>query len=140
MWKVSGAEHEITDWLREFEAACRGRDFETGRRLFAPDALAFGTYATAVRGLDNIEREQWRNVWPRIRGFRFEERPAIHVAGDAAWIAGEWSSEATGPDGRPFRRPGRGTFVLTRRDGRWLCVHSHVSLLPSQSESAHGRP
>jgi ketosteroid isomerase-like protein len=139
MWGMSDAEREITDWLREFEAACRGRDFDTGRRMFAPDAVAFGTYATAVRGLENIEREQWRNVWPRIRGFRFEERPAIQTAGDAAWIAAEWSSEATGPDGRPFRRPGRGTFVLARRDGRWLCVHSHVSLLPSQSESAHGR-
>jgi ketosteroid isomerase-like protein len=136
---MSDAEREITDWLREFEAACRGRDFDTGRRMFADDAVAFGTYATAVRGLDNIEREQWRNVWPRIREFRFEARPAIHSAGDAAWIATEWSSEATAPDGRPFRRPGRGTFVLARRDGRWLCGHSHVSLLPTQSESAHGR-
>ena len=43
------------------------------------------------------------------------------------------------PDGRPFRRPGRATFVLARRGGRWLCVHSHVSLLPTQSENAHGR-
>ncbi len=132
-------EREIAAWLEEFEAACRGRDFTAGRRMFAPDALAFGTYATAVRGLENIEREQWRNVWPRIRGFRFEERPVIQTAGDSAWIAAEWSSEATGPDGRPFRRPGRGTFVLARRDGRWLCVHSHFSLLPSQSETVHGR-
>jgi ketosteroid isomerase-like protein len=69
----------------------------------------------------------------------FEERPAIRAAGDAAWVAAEWSSEATGPDGQPFRRPGRGTFVLARRDGRWLCVDSHVSLLPSQSENARGR-
>ncbi len=67
-------EPEIIAWLQEFEAACRGRDFATGRRMFAPDALAFGTYAAAVRGLENIEREQWRNVWPRIREFRFEGR------------------------------------------------------------------
>lgn len=107
--------------------------------MFAEDALAFGTWATAVSGLPNIEREQWRNVWPRIRDFRFGESPAIRVSGDSAWIASEWSSEATGPDGRPFRRPGRGTFVLARRDGRWLCVHSHFSLLPNQSEASHGR-
>ena len=107
--------------------------------MFADDAVAFCTYATAVRGLDNIECEQWKNVWPRIREFRFEARPAIHTAGESAWIAALWSSEATGPDGQPFRRSGRGTFVLARRDGRWLCVHSHVSLLPSQSESVHGR-
>ncbi len=132
-------EREAMGWLREFEAACRGRDFASGRRLFAEDAMAFGTWAAALSGLANIERAQWRNVWPRIREFRFEERPLIRAMGDSAWIAAEWSSEATGPDGRPFRRPGRATFVLARRDGRWLCVHSHVSLPPSQSESAHGR-
>jgi ketosteroid isomerase-like protein len=136
---MSDAEHEITGWLRDFEAACRQRDFAAGRRMFAPDALAFGTYAVAVRGVQNIEREQWRNVWPRIRDFRFDSNPALHVSGDSAWVAAEWSSEATGPDGRPFRRPGRGTFILARRDGRWLCVHSHFSLLPDQSESVHGR-
>jgi ketosteroid isomerase-like protein len=136
---MSPGEREVAAWLGEFEAACRGRDFAAGRRLFAEDAVAFGTWARAVTGLDNVEREQWRNVWPRIRGFRFEERPVIRAAGDLAWIAAEWSTEATGPDGRPFTRPGRGTFVLARREGRWRCVHSHFSLLPTQSETAHGR-
>jgi ketosteroid isomerase-like protein len=133
------SQREIVEWLREFEAACRGRDFASGRRLFAEDAVAFGTWATRVTGLDNIEREQWRNVWPRIREFRFEDRPAAMVTGDAAWIASTWSSDATGPDGQAFTRRGRATFVLARRGGQWRCVHSHVSLLPSQSESAHGR-
>jgi ketosteroid isomerase-like protein len=137
---MSDARTEALDWLRTFEAACRGRDFAAGRRLFAPDAVAFGTYATAVHGLDNIEREQWRQIWPRIREFRFEEHPTAGGAGDATWIAATWSSEATASDGRPFTRHGRATFNLARREGRWLAVHSHVSLLPSQSESAHGRP
>jgi ketosteroid isomerase-like protein len=135
---MSDARTEALAWLRTFEAACRGRDFAEGRRLFAPDAVAFGTYATAVHGLDNIEREQWRQIWPRIRGFRFEDHPVARVAGDSAWIAAVWSSEATGPDGRAFTRSGRATFILTRRDGRWQAVHSHVSLLPTRSESAHG--
>jgi ketosteroid isomerase-like protein len=135
----SMADNEIAQWLTEFAAACRGRDFATGRRMFADDAVAFGTWATAVSGLDNIEREQWRNVWPRTRGFRFDEDPITRNEGDSAWAAAAWSSEATGPDGRPFTRSGRATFVLARRDGHWVCVHSHVSLLPTQSESAHGR-
>ena len=136
---MSSEEREVTTWLQEFEQACRARDFETGRRMFAEDALAFGTWARAVHGLDNVEREQWRNVWPRIRDFRFADQPTIRAASDMAWIAAEWSTEATGPDGQPFKRPGRGTFVLARRDGRWRCVHSHFSLLPTQSDSAHGR-
>ena len=130
---------EITDWISRFQAAVRARDFATGRALFAPDAVAFGTFAAAVSGLDNIEREQWRQIWPRIRDFSLDPNATIRAAGDAAWIATGWSSEATTPDGRPFRRPGRATFVLERRDGRWLAVHSHVSLLPSQSDEVHGR-
>ena len=84
-------------------------------------------------------REQWLNVWPRIQKFSFDADARVRSAGDSAWIAAGGSTEATGADGRPFARPGRGTFVLERRDGKWLAVHSHFSLLPSQSESAHGK-
>jgi ketosteroid isomerase-like protein len=126
-------------WLRTFEAAVRARDFARGRTMFAPDAVAFGTWARTVSGLDNIVREQWQNVWPRIRDFHFDADAHVHSAGDSAWIAAGWQTQATGPDGQSFRRPGRGTFVLERREGKWLAVHSHFSLLPSQSEAAHGR-
>src|SRR5262249_41127850 len=85
------------EWLRAFEAAVRARDFAGGRTMFADDAVAFGTWARAVAGLDNIVREQWQNVWPRIRDFHFE--PGVHIgtAGDTAWIAGSWLTEVTGP-------------------------------------------
>lgn len=126
-------------WLHTFEAAVRARDFAGGRTMFAADAVAFGTWARAVAGLDNIVREQWQNVWPRIRDFHFDADARVHTSGDSAWIAAGWQTEVTGPDGQPFTRPGRGTFVLERRAGKWLAVHSHFSLLPSQSESAHGR-
>ena len=132
-------DQETLQWLREFEAACRGRDFEAGRRMFANDAVAFGTWAMAVHGLDNIVREQWRNVWPRIRNFTIDAKPVVRADGETAWIAAGWSSEATGPDGKPFKRPGRATFILARREGHWVCVHSHVSLQPTQSEAAHGK-
>ncbi len=126
-------------WLHAFEAVVRARDFAAGRTMFAADAVAFGTWARAVAGLDNIMREQWQNVWPRIRDFHFDPDARVHASGDSAWIAAGWQTEVTGPDGRAFSRPGRGTFVLERRGGRWLAVHSHFSLLPSQSDTAHGR-
>ena len=129
-------------WGPGFRSSKRRAARGTSTRLAAcsrEDALAFGTWARAVHGLENVEREQWRNVWPRIREFRFQEQPTIRAGTDLAWIAAEWSTEATGADGIAFKRPGRGTFVLARQDGRWRCVHSHFSLLPTQSESAHGR-
>src|SRR6201988_4196081 len=115
---MSDARSAALEWLATFEAACRGQDFEAGRRLFAPDAMAFGTYATAVHGLDNIEREQWRQIRPRTRGFRLDAHPDGAGAGDSAWVAATWASEATGPDGQTFTRHGRATFNLARRDGR----------------------
>ena len=139
MRAMSAPPPEIAGWITAFQTAVRGRDFAAGRALFAPDAIAFGTFAAAVSGLDNIEREQWRQIWPRIRDFTLEPGASVRMAGDTAWIASGWSSEATAPDGRPFRRPGRATFVLERRGGRWLAVHSHVSLMPSKSEDVHGK-
>src|SRR4030095_1554042 len=118
------------DWLRTFEAAVRGRDFAGGRELFATDAMAFGTWARAVAGLDNIVREQWQNVWPRIREFHFEPDVRVHASRDRAWIAGGWRSWSPAPAARPVTRPGRGSFVLQRRPGKWLAVPSHFSLLP----------
>src|SRR5256712_10560903 len=98
-------------WLHTFQAVVRARDFAAGRALFANDAVAFGTWARAVAGPDNIVREQWENVWPRIRDFRFEADARLRTARDRAWIAGGWLTEGTGPDGRPFPRPRPGTFV-----------------------------
>src|SRR5260370_34638087 len=113
---MSDARAEARDWRSTFEAACRGRDFEAGRRLFAPDAVAFGTYATAVHRLDNIEREQWRQIWPRSRGFRFDAQPAVAGTGDSAWSAATGSSDATSADGPPIPRHGRATRNPARRD------------------------
>src|SRR5262249_26669286 len=118
------------EWLKTFEAFGRARHFTGGPTPVAADAVAFGTWARAVAGLDNIVREQWENVWPRIRDFHFEPGAHVHTAGDSAWIAGGWLTEVTGPDGRPFTRPGRGTFVLERRGGEWLPGASPLSPLP----------
>lgn len=123
------AVREIGDWLRRFEAAVRASDFETGRTLFAPEAVAFGTRAEMVRGLDGIMAEQWLHVWPHIRDFRLGEA-AVHAMGNLAWVALPWQTTRPGHDGAGAARRGRGTFVLERRDDGWRAVHSHFSLVP----------
>ena len=62
----------------------------------------------------------------------------IRLHGKMGIVAGRF--EAKGMyEGLPFDAVKRYTSVWVIRDGRWLCVHSHVSLLPSQSEAVHGR-
>lgn len=118
-------------WLAEMEACVRAVDYARCRAIFAPDAVGFGTRAAAAVGLDALERDQWRHVWGRIRGFTFRVAE-LHCGrhGDGLWLACPWGSEGRGPDGAWRHRPGRITAVLERRDGRWLAVHTHHSLVP----------
>lgn len=121
----------ITEWLREWEARVRAVDFEGGRKLCAPELLAFGTRAEIADGLDAVVEHQWRRVWPMIRDFTVriaEARGAI--VGDSAWVAAPWDSLGTHDDGATYRRPGRLTVAFERRQGRWLAVHTHFSLSP----------
>ena len=51
-----------------------------------------------------------------------------------------WSSTGFHQDGTPFDRPGRATIVLARQpDGRWLGVHSHMSLARGVPQDSHGK-
>jgi ketosteroid isomerase-like protein len=119
-------------WLAELEACVGAHDFARGRTIFAEDAVAFGSVAAMLVGLDALEQYQWRRVWPFIRAFRFTtDQLHCGVAGTTVWLACPWTSEGLRADGTTFPRPGRMTAVLQRDDGRWLAVHTHFSRVPS---------
>jgi ketosteroid isomerase-like protein len=124
----------IRRWLEEFSAAVRAVDYERGRTYFASDVVGFGTYASMLEGLDNLIAGQWRNIWGVTRGFTFRlEHLHLGISGDLAWVAVPWDSQGQHPDGTWYDRPGRATLILERREGRWLAVHSHLSLYPCPS-------
>ena len=131
---TTDAETIARAWLAEMEACVRAEDYVRCRAIFAPDVVGFGTKAAAAIGLEALEREQWRHIWGRIRGFTFAV-DQLHCAryGDGLWLGCPWSSEGRGPDGAWRARPGRITAVLARRDGRWLAVHTHHSVVPDPS-------
>jgi catechol 2,3-dioxygenase-like lactoylglutathione lyase family enzyme/ketosteroid isomerase-like protein len=119
-------------WLVEWQERVRAVDFAGGRRLCASGLVAFGTRATVVEGLERVEAEQWRHVWPTIRDFTVHVADARGaVAGDHAWVAAPWSSLGVRRDGSTFPRPGRLTIALRLVEGRWLATHTHFSLAPA---------
>jgi ketosteroid isomerase-like protein len=128
--EVSG--RALVAWLADFAAAVREQDYAAGRALFAFDVVSFGSINEMLHGLDALEHAQWRRVWSVTRGFDFDYTSAhVEVVGDRAWVVALWRSEGNDPKrGGWFERRGRATFVLARRAGRWLAVHSHFSLLP----------
>jgi ketosteroid isomerase-like protein len=113
------------------QACVRAVDFERCRAIFAKDVVGFGTKAAAAIGLESLERDQWRHIWGVIRNFTFEiDQLHCGLHGDGLWLACPWHSEGPAPDGGWRHRPGRITAVLERRDGRWLAVHTHHSVVP----------
>jgi ketosteroid isomerase-like protein len=121
----------IRQWLEDFSAAVRAVDYERGMAMFAPEVVGFGTYASMLVGLEKLVAGQWRNIWGVTRGFTFR-LDDLHcgVEGDLAWAAVPWDSQGRRADGEWYDRPGRATLILRRREGRWRCIHSHLSLYP----------
>jgi ketosteroid isomerase-like protein len=127
----------IGQWLGSFAQAVRSRDIDLGRSLFAPEVVAFGTRAAAAAGLDALVDQQWSIIWNSTRGFTFRMNE-LHsgTGGDLCWAAVPWESEGIGPDGRPFGRTGRASYVLQLRGERLLAIHSHHSLNPCAEKLA----
>jgi len=121
----------LRTWLTEWHTVVRNGDFEAGKKLCAPDMVAFGTVAPFVTGIDNIMKAQWEHVWPYIKGFTVDVANARGgIVGDHAWVAATWDSRGLRPDGTDFDRPGRCTVILARRTGTWPATHTHFSLSP----------
>jgi ketosteroid isomerase-like protein len=120
------------DWLRSMQARVRARDYAGARELFAADVTGFGTVAGAAAGLDELERLQWRRVWPRTRDFAFDLDGARTFERDGlVGVAARWTSTGLADDGTTFPRSGRATLLLDRRGDRLVAVHSHFSTAPA---------
>ncbi|MBI4257923.1 MAG: nuclear transport factor 2 family protein [Thaumarchaeota archaeon] len=129
----------IREWFERFGRYCASVDYESARRIFAPDVVSFGTKAEIVSGLNHLQKNQWEGIWPNIRDFTFDLHN-IYSSGDGryAWGITTWASTGFDREGKPFFRPGRATVVLERREGEWLAVHTHISLYPGTPPSTFG--
>jgi ketosteroid isomerase-like protein len=130
----------LRDWFRAWNACLLTVDFTRARELFDPSVSGFGTHADIVFGLDRLEAEQWRNVWPLISDFRFHVE-TLHgaVSGAHAWAACPWSSTGYDQGGAPFSRPGRATVILRNTVEGWRGVHTHFSLNPGTPARTYRR-
>lgn len=133
--RAAGLDGDTAQWLAAMERCVRARDFAGARQLFDQEAFSFGTRSAVARGLEELEWEQWREIWTRTEGFRFDfDGARLLSAGEQRCVAVTWHSRGLREDGSEFPRRGRATLVLIRRAGRLRCVHSHFSLDPGSEE------
>ena len=134
------AKDAVREWFGLLGRYCAAVDYESTHAIFAPDVMSFGTRARIVAGLEPLQTNQWEGIWPNIKDFQIEME-TIHGggAGDQAWGIATWTSTGFDEAGQPFHRPGRATVILERRDGVWLAVHTHFSLVPGTPPRTYGQ-
>ena len=132
----------VKDRLGRFAACVRAVDCAAACPFWHPGIVIFGTCQELVRGLPAWVETQWDNVWPRTEGFAFLLDETVVLASPRAQMAvaiAPWTSVGFHQDGTRFNRPGRSTLVLQRQeDGRWLGIHSHMSLARGVPQDSHG--
>lgn len=127
-------------FFRRLGRNCANGDLDATEPLFAPDVVSFGTKASVAEGLATLRKNQWEQIWPNIEDFEMLlDEIRASAEGDLAWGMVPWTSTGFDEDGNPYERPGRATAVLARRDGVWLCVHTHFSLAPGTAQKSFAR-
>ncbi len=133
----------IRDWFATWHGHVDAVNFTASRDLFDADVIGFGTFMDTVEGLDNLEQQQWRTIWPTIEGFRFNlETLRAGVSKDRCLAFGviTWNSTGTDDAGRPYPRPGRATVLFGRAspEESWKGLHTHISLNPGTPQRSYG--
>lgn len=132
----------IHDWLTRFAASVRAVDYAAAYEFWHNDIVIFGTHQELVRSRQRWTDTQWDNVWPRTADFAFDLANTSVLAspgGTMAIVISPWTSTGFHKDGAPFPRPGRATIALMKQpDGRWLGVHSHMSLGKGVPQDSYG--
>ena len=133
----------VADWIAWWGERVAEVNFKAVRPAFAEDAIAFGSRVEMMTSQAELEREQWRAVWPSIEDYRYElDTLEVVASPDRLMAMGAVIFRSTGlhPDGKRFERNGRATVTLMRPavGAPWVCTHSHVSLKPGTPASSHG--
>ncbi|MGI9333685.1 MAG: YybH family protein [Gammaproteobacteria bacterium] len=137
---VAGGVAAIRAFFRRLSRCCATGDFDAAQALFAPDVVSFGTKARVVEGLGPLREKQWEQIWPNIEAFEIlVDEVRASAEGDLAWGMAPWTSTGFDATGTSYERPGRATAVLARREGTWLCVHTHFSLAPGTPQQSYAR-
>jgi ketosteroid isomerase-like protein len=134
----------VAEWYSRWSGYVADVNFKPARAMFAEDVIAFGSKVEVMTSQEQLEREQWRSVWPSIEDYRFDTSTLeVIMSPDRLMAMGALIFRSTGihPDGKKFERNGRSTVTLMRSaiGAPWICTHSHISLKPGTPGISHGK-
>ena len=135
----SRTEGEVKTILHSFADAYRKRDRKAFFECIAPDAdiVMYGTGADEKSiGPEQIHIQIERDWAQSDNAVLLFDWTTVSSLGLVAWVAvdGEFRFKAGGKD---ETIPARATFVLEKREGRWLIVQAHFSTPAAIQKKGH---
>jgi len=114
--------------VEQWSATYSANDRQALAKLYAPDALLFGTTdKVATRGTEQILK-YFEGLDKGGRRNTLVEKSAIVLGPEAVVVAGFYDFARKDEDYAP--RPSRFTMVVVKRDGKWVIQHHHSSPRP----------
>lgn len=122
-------EQQIDYMISETLAAWQLGDVERMHKNYAEDvSVVNGGWAPPILGWTNYLAlyQQQRSHMKQVRLDR--SNTYIHVNGNTAWACYQWEFAAVVDDQESGAR-GQTTYVLIKKDNRWLIAHDHTSVV-----------
>ena len=115
--------------ISEMLGAWQIGDFTLLKGYYADDVtVVSGAWEPALVGWAKYLQAYMRQR-ERVTNVRLDRSNTfIHVQGNFAWATYQWDFSAVA-DGNPSAARGQTTLVFEKREGRWLIVHNHTSLV-----------
>lgn len=122
-------EQKIDYLISEMMGAWQVGDTEKLHKCIADDvSVVNGLWAPPVIGWENYLAE-YKSQRLRTQQVRLDRtNTLVRLAGNFAWACYQWDFSAV-VDGQPGSAQGQTTLVFEKRDGNWVVVHNHTSLI-----------
>jgi len=112
--------------------AIENEDIDRYASYIHPEYTTFGeTEKSLSKGKEREIKmvEEWTSKAKNIHTEMFS--PELRIEGDIAWITYIWSDTGI-ENGIEFSSRGKSSRIFKKENNKWLCIHSHFTLLPEE--------
>jgi len=128
--KVEKQKQAVINTLKEMWTAIENEDIEQYAGFIHPDFTAFGendTYLAEGKELEIRSVKSWLESADKVHTEM--HNPQVTIIDNVAWIAYYWTDSGIS-NGKPFATRGKSTRIFVLKEGKWLCIHGHYTLVP----------
>jgi len=110
--------------------AIENEDIDSYASYIHPDYTTFGETEKSLSSGKELEIKnvkEWTSKAKNIHTEMFS--PEVRIEGDIAWITYIWADSGI-ENGIEFSSRGKSSRIFKKEKNKWLCIHSHFTLLP----------